>query len=148
MYGLGFQLARSLSTVAVDRREEPFQHYPRVSPYRQEHGPGRTIRAGRTRPEQTVDGKLPRDRCRLDCILLKMVAISMLSTGLPELRASLCASVCLPGSNEQVRALQGWHYRDNDFFQELWMQLAASGTGQFCKLSTGLRLTSATAAVD
>ena len=26
--------------------------------------------------------------------------------------------------------------------------VAASGTGQFCKLSTGLRLTSATAAVD
>ena len=25
----------------------------------------------------------------------------------------------------------GGRYRDNDFFQELWMQLAASGTGQF-----------------
>ena len=142
--GLGFQLARSLSTVVVDRREEPFQHYPRVSPYRQEHGAGRALRAGRTRPEQTVDGKLPRYRCRLGCILLKMAAIS-LSTGLSELRASLCESVCLPGSNEQVRAPQGWHYRDNDFFQELWMQLAASGTGQFCERN-GLSTFAATVA--
>ena len=84
-------------------------------------------------------------RCRLGCILLKMAAIS-LSTGLSELRASLCESVCLPGSNEQVRAPQGWHYRDNDFFQELWMQLAASGTGQFCKRSNGLSTFTATVA--
>ena len=56
--------------------------------------------------------------------------------------------VCLFARLKWASALQGWHYRDNDFFQELWMQLAASGTGQFCKLSAGLRLTSATAAVD
>ena len=65
---------------------------------------------------------------------------------LSELRASLRESVCLPGSNEQVRAPQGWHYRDNDFFQELWMQLAASGTGQFCERSNGLSTFAATVA--
>jgi hypothetical protein len=25
----------------------------------------------------------------------------------------------------------GWPWKDNDFFQELWLQLAASGVGQF-----------------
>ena len=28
----------------------------------------------------------------------------------------------------------GWPYKDNDFYQELWLHLAASGVGQFLYL--------------
>ena len=57
------------------------------------------------------------------------------------------AGLLTPCAHAQGCRNPGAWGRDNDFYQELWLQLAASGTGQFCTLSTGLRSTAAAAAV-